>query len=73
MHARADHHPEPLVEEEGDVVRVEPVDREGEDARPPGRVARAEDVDPGLALEFRGDELVRAAGGGADLVEADAR
>jgi len=56
--ARAHHHPVPLVQEEGRVVRIDPVEREREDARSGARVARAEDAEPRLGLEGRGDATV---------------
>lgn len=61
-----------LVEEDRHVVRVDPVDGEGEDARSDAGIRGAKKVDPGLALERGGHpgidrELLRL-----DRVEPDA-
>ena len=51
MHPGPDQHLVPFVQEDGHVVRVDPVHGEREDARAVARVGRPENVDPRLVRE----------------------
>jgi hypothetical protein len=73
VHARANHDVVPLVQEDGDVVRVEPIDREGVNARARPRVGGTEHVDARLVRERRGHTGVHRVLLSLDLVEPHAR
>jgi hypothetical protein len=72
VHSRADHHPVAFVQEERDVVRVDPVDGERKDARTERGVLRSEEVEARLVLERRRHPGVRGPLPTLDLLEAHA-
>lgn len=73
MHARADHDVVPLVQEDRDVVRVDPVDREREDARALAGIRRTQEMDPRLLGERGGDPSIDRVLLGLNLFEPDTR
>jgi len=63
----------PLIEEDRDVVRVDLVERERENARAPAGVLGAEKMDPRLPGECGGDPGIDRALLGLNLVKPDPR
>jgi hypothetical protein len=72
MHPGSDHHVVSLIQEDRRVVGVDPVQREGEDARSVARVGRPEESKAGLARERPSHEGVQLPLPGLDRVEPDA-